>query len=110
MITTIVNLLYISFICVLIIDFSGIIDTIKSLIKRTLKINGEIRLKPFDCSLCATWWCSLIYLISINEVTLNNIFLALFFSILTPVFYSIILFVRETLITVINYLNKMNSI
>ena len=61
------KLLCIQLICVLIIDISGFIDSVKWGVSKWLT-KGKIqttdyRIKPFDCSLCMTWWSCLIYMI-----------------------------------------------
>lgn len=73
----IINLLLIATICVFIIDISGAADSLKSGIKYVLTkgrmSNSNYRLKPFDCSLCMTFWSSLIYLLVIGQFTLPYI-------------------------------------
>lgn len=57
-------------IVVFIIDISGIVDTIKHGIWKWLikdKEYREFRLKPFDCSLCMSFWMGLIYLICVGQ-------------------------------------------
>lgn len=77
--TTILNLLLINFITVFIIDQSGAVDSFKSGLKSILTSgkmkNPDYALKPFDCSLCSTFWLSLIYLIVTNHISI--IFFAL---------------------------------
>lgn len=63
-----VNLICIAFIVVLIIDCTDIIDSFKRWLSLFLSkgvINTTAyRLKPFDCSLCMTFWLGLFYLLS----------------------------------------------
>ena len=63
----ILNLLLINLILSYIIDVSGAVDSIKSFLKRILTkgkmSDPNYSLKPFDCSLCMTFWVSLIYLL-----------------------------------------------
>ena len=51
-----------------VIDVSGVMDEIKkALYKRYVSKTGDyhnLRLKPLDCSRCATWWFGLIYIIA----------------------------------------------
>lgn len=61
----ILNLLIINFVIVYIIDYSGIL---LDLSKFLYTISGrewkyQIIKKPFGCSICMTWWISLIYLL-----------------------------------------------
>lgn len=97
----IVNLLLITLIIVFIIDLSGIIDSIETVLSKFL--NGKARVpKPFSCSLCMTWWVGLIYLLCIHQFTLIWISIVALFAFLTPVFSAILVWIRETLIWVVD--------
>lgn len=82
---TYIDLLVIAFICVLVIDKSGFIESIKSGISSILTNgrikNSDYRIKPFDCSLCSTWWCGLVYLIVTGSVSLMSIGILLLIAI-----------------------------
>jgi len=62
-----VELLCLQLVTVFIVDLSGIVDTLKRavwfLMKGTFKGFQDFRLKPLDCSLCMTFWGTLIYAI-----------------------------------------------
>ena len=65
-----------------VVDISGFIDTIKNLIWQWV-FNGkkeyrEFRLKPFDCSLCMSWWIGLIWIIIYGFSLKNLLFVSLF--------------------------------
>lgn len=68
----ILKLFCITLIVVFVIDHSGIIDTIKGALAKWLKVR-EVRIKPFDCSLCMSWWCGLLALAIERQFTLGNI-------------------------------------
>lgn len=74
---TILNLLLIQLIVVFIVDISGAIESLKSGLKWLLTkgkmSSSDYVLKPFDCSLCMTWWCSLIYLLCVGKFTIPYI-------------------------------------
>lgn len=72
-----INTLIITLICIFIIDLSGVIEHIKRFVSKRLT-NGTIsttdfQMKPFDCSLCASFWSNLIYLICINSLSIPMI-------------------------------------
>lgn len=73
----ILKLLLIQFIVVFIVDISGFIDTVKEKLSKLLTNNRiattNYRIRPFDCSLCANFWTSLIYLLVTNQFTLQYI-------------------------------------
>lgn len=69
-----INLIFINIAVVYLIDQSGGMDSLKSLIKRLLT-NGKMKgsdysLKPFDCSKCMTFWVSIGYLLFIGELSI----------------------------------------
>lgn len=71
------KLFLITFVVVFIVDVSGAIDSLKSALKWVLT-NGKMshsdyRLKPFDCSLCTSFWVGLIYLLCTGNFTIQYI-------------------------------------
>lgn len=63
-------------IVVFIIDVSGIVDSIKHTIWKWLFKDREYRwfsLKPFDCSLCMSFWMGLIYLLCVGQFNIPMI-------------------------------------
>lgn len=51
--------------------------------------------KLLDCSLCQTWWLSLIYLLITKSVTLPLIAFSLFVAYLTPAINTLLIFINE---------------
>lgn len=66
------DIFLLTIVVVYIVDISGIIDSIKWAIGRWLGITVG-RLKPFDCSLCMTWWIALIYAIAVGACDIYTI-------------------------------------
>lgn len=112
--TPIFNILLISVICVIIIDCTDIIDSIKHCIWKfafkNTKPYKDFQFKPFSCSLCMTWWLSLIYLIISHHITLYYIAFALFAAYMTPVINTSLIFVKELFATIFNILFKWLNI
>lgn len=105
------KLLCIQLICVLIIDISGFIDSVKWGVSKWLT-KGKIpttdyRIKPFDCSLCMTWWSCLIYMICMGQFSIFLLAYILFLAIMTPVAKEIIVLIRDICIKVINKIYDM---
>ena len=97
----IAKLLIITLLMVFIIDLSGFIDEIEATLSKWLK--GKVRIpKPFNCSLCCSWWVNLIYLLCIGKLTLPYIAIVALFAFLTPVFALLFVWVRETLNKLLN--------
>lgn len=95
----IIDLILIQLIIVYIIDLSGVIDSIKLFISKHLTKNKIVTtnfsLKPFDCSLCSTWWIGLIYLIICHSFTIPYIALVALLSFLTPISSNILLLMKD---------------
>ena len=103
--TIYLNLFLISLILVFIIDISGIVDVIKHVIwkwayqgKREYK---DFSIKPFDCSLCSTWWVGLIYLCFAGLSWVNVAYVA-FLAYLTPVFKDVLILLKDFAVKIID--------
>lgn len=102
----ILNLLYITLIVVFIIDHSGIIDTIKGALGKWLRCRVE-RLKPFDCSLCMTWWSGLLYIVIAEHFTLGNIVAVALFALMADKVAEAISLMRDITTKAINTIYKL---
>lgn len=59
------------------IDCTDFMDAVKRPLGRWLKVRPEnITLKPFDCSLCSSWWCCLLWLLFTHQFTLEGVALS----------------------------------
>ena len=100
------NLFFIAVIVTCIVDISGFIDSIKYGISWLLtkgklpKTNYSI--KPFDCSLCMTFWTGLIYLLIIGQVTLPLLAFLLLLAISTTIIKETINLIKDLVIKLIN--------
>lgn len=96
----------ISVICVFVIDYSGFTQSWKGALGRWLGVRvGSV--KPFDCSLCATWWVCIIYAICTHLLTLVNLAEIALFAALTKPLGQVITFARYAVETVLYSLNKL---
>ena len=104
----ILNLFIISIIWVLILDLSGFALTIDKLFYKIFypgrPFREDAHFKPFDCSLCMSWWSSLIYLIVIHSLTLPNIAIALIFAWGTTIEKDIFIMVKDMVTKLIDLL------
>ena len=101
------EILLIAVICVIIIDISGVIESIKSGIKRLLT-NGRMSdpnysLKPLDCSFCITFWTGLAYLLITHSFSLWMLTYLLLICVMTPVIREVIVLIRDLFIKILNY-------
>ena len=88
------KLFEITVIVVIIVDISGFIDSVKTLIGKVLGINN-VNLKPFDCSFCLNFWVSMVYLLITNELTITAVMVTLLLSTMTPIIKDAIYLVRD---------------
>lgn len=101
------NLFLIGLICVFIIDYSGIIDTLDKGLTKVFKSRVPLHIpKPFSCSLCSTWWAGLIYLLIISKLNLLNIAILGLVCTLTPEMLSIIYFIKDLINKIFDMLEK----
>lgn len=107
----ILNLLFISLIWVLILDVAGFAHTIdRTLYKIFYKgrpFRDDAHFKPFDCSLCLTFWSGLLYLIIIHSFTIPYITLLLLFACLTPLEKDIFNLIRDLIIKLIDLIYRL---
>lgn len=95
---TLLNIFLLGVIIVFIADLSGAVDNlIKPLIKRILGIPSQkdITIKPFDCSLCLTFWSGVIYILVTGRFTLLYLAYVCIISFLTPVIKDILILVKD---------------
>lgn len=104
------KLVLIAFICVFIVDISGAIDSLKSGLKWIFtkgKMKGsDYRLKPFDCSLCTTFWVSILYLLITGTFTIKYLALVCLICTFCEIIKSAILLVEDTVKKIIQLIYK----
>ena len=101
-----IDLFEITIIVVIIVDISGFIDSIKSFVGKVLHINN-VKLKPFECSLCMTFWVSMAYLIYANELSITTLMFSLLISVMTPVIQDLIYLIRDILGFILLKISKL---
>ena len=89
-----IDLFEITVIVVIIVDISGFVDSVKTLIGKVLGINN-VKLKPLDCSFCLNFWVSLIYLLITNELSITAVMVTLLLSTMTPIIKDAIYLIRD---------------
>ena len=99
-----ISILLIALISVLVIDVSGFIENAEGILGKFLGYNVHIP-KPFSCSLCTSFWASLIFSIATHNFSLPVIAYSLFISFLTPVISDAVWVIRDFLGFVIAWIN-----
>lgn len=100
------KLIEITVIVVIIIDISGIVDSIKNLIGKVLHINN-VSIKIIECSFCLNFWVSMAYLLITNELALSTILFALLCSTLTPIIKDSVFLIRDIFGKIILKINDL---
>ena len=92
-----VDLLLVAAVTIYIVDLSGFTDSWRSALARMMRIPESTlrQLKPFDCSLCMTWWVCLIYALIEGQLTLPVIAYSALLSFLSVPIGQAMIFIRE---------------
>ena len=101
-----IDLLLVAAVTIYIVDLSGFTDAWRSALARRMRIpESNLRpIKPFDCSLCMTWWVCLIYG-SVNwGFTLALVAYSALLSFLSLPMGQAMLFIRESILWLIDKL------
>lgn len=100
------DLFELTIIVVIVVDISGFVESIKAFVGKVLGINN-VKLKPFECSLCMTFWVSLGYLLITNQLSITAIMVALLISVMTPVIQDLIYLIRDILGFILLKISKL---
>ena len=104
-----INCLFITIIWIVILDQLHFWDDITSVISGWMtngKIKKPIPLKPFSCSTCMSFWTNLIYIIAIGHCTIPMILYIVVLSWGTPIINSILSFVINAVLKMINIISE----
>lgn len=104
-----INCLFITIIWIIILDQLHFWDDITSVISGWMtngKIKKPITLKPFSCSTCMGWWTNLAYIIVTNQFSILMILYILVLSWTTPIINSILSFVINAVLKMINIISE----
>ena len=104
------NLFLIAIIWVVILDISGFIGELEVMLAKWLRAKAVRIPKPFSCSFCMTWWSALLYIILNHHFTLVWITVSLLMAYLTPVFYNLLILIRECFMKIINWLGNITEV
>ena len=100
-----INCLFITIIWVVVLDQLHFWDDITSVISGWLtngKIKKPIQLKPFNCSVCMSFWTNLTYIIVTNQFSILMVLYILTLSWGTPIISSILTLVKNLFLKTID--------
>ena len=83
--------------------FEDFTSSVKSLLTKG-KFRNPINIKPFNCSVCMSFWTNLIYIIIIGNFSIFMIGYILVLSWTTPIINSIFTLLKNAVIKFINIL------
>lgn len=101
------ELLCLQLVTVFIVDLSGIVGTVKRVVWRFAHGRApfqDFRLKPLDCSLCMTFWGTLLYSLFAGAFSMPVFVYCCILAYLTTVAASALAFLRDLLATIVNKL------
>ena len=102
-----IELLIISIITIYIVDLSGFITSIKWGLYKWLNPDlpfNSMRFKPFDCSLCMTFWIGLLWLFLCHSMTLSYLLWVCTLSYFSDVIGLIMGQIKDNIIVLLNKL------
>lgn len=99
-----IDLLLIAAITIFIVDLSGFTEAWRSALTRLIKAKDLKPIRPFDCSLCMTWWVCIIFSICTGTFSLPVLAYIALLAFLSLPLGQLLIFIREGMIF---FLNKM---
>lgn len=99
---TYIDLLLITAITIYIVDLSGFTESWRSALTRMLKAKDLKPVRPFDCSLCMTWWVCIIYAICTESFSLPILAYIALLSFLSLPLGQLFIFIREGMMFLLN--------
>lgn len=99
-----IDLIMVALITIYIVDISGFTDSWRDALARMLHVSRLRSLKPFDCSLCMTWWVCLVYAFCMGRISLGTIAFSALLSHLSNPISSALIFIREWMTWLVNKL------
>ena len=99
---TYIDLLLIAAITIYIVDLSGFTESWRSALTRLLKAKELKPIRPFDCSLCMTWWVGIIYAIATGSFSLPVLAYIALLAFLSIPIGQLFIFIREGAMFLLN--------
>ena len=104
-----INCLFITIIWVVVLDQLHFWDDFSMMISSWLsggKIKKPLDWKPFNCSVCMSFWTNLAYIIVTNQFSILMILYIVVLSWSTPIINSILSFVINAVLKMINIISE----
>ena len=99
---TYIDLLLIAAITIFIVDLSGFTESWRSALTRLIKAKDLKPIRPFDCSLCMTWWVCITFSICTGTFSLPVLAYIALLSFLSLPLGQFLIFIREGITSLLN--------
>lgn len=86
--------------------FEDLTSSVKSLLTKG-KFRNPIKIKPFNCSTCMSFWTNLIYILIVENFSIFMIGYILVLSWSTPVISSVLTLLKNIFLKIINTLANL---
>lgn len=100
------NILLICIFWVCVSDIARFGESIEQIISRRKGKKVTLN-KIFKCSLCQTWWTSLLYLIITSNLSILNITFTIFIAINSTIIKDVISLLQDAIIMITCYLRRL---
>lgn len=97
-----IHLILVALITIYIVDISGFTESWRGALAKAVNRPVLRPLKPFDCSLCMTFWACCIYALYYGQLSVWTIALSAFLSLLSNPLGGLLIFIREWMIWLID--------
>lgn len=103
------DLLILTAVTVFVVDLSGFSDTLLGWANRIVRPYGRhfSQLKPFTCSLCATWWLGLLYLLIARHFTLTGVGLVALCAFSTTAVANVLMLMKDAALALVDLLQRL---
>lgn len=105
-----IDLIAIALMTTLAIDLTDLIPTIKKQVWKVAMKEYKYRdfsLKPFDCSLCMTWWVCFLYLLITHTLNLYTMAYSLLLAFLTPFIRDLLELTRDICLKAVELIRRL---
>lgn len=100
--TIYIDLLLLAVITIYIVDLSGFTDAWRGTLTRWLKAKELKPIRPFDCSLCMTWWVGIIYSLCVGQFSIPVLAYIAALAFLSIPIGQVCIFIREGMLFLID--------
>ena len=101
-----IDLLLVAAITIYIVDLSGFTESWRAALTKMLKAKDLKPIRPFDCSLCMTWWVCIIFALCTRSFSLPVLAYIALLSFLSIPIGQVIIFTREGIMFLIGKMMK----